>query len=236
VKKWIFSLILMIGFQTQAQTQTAVAAAAIAPAPTASPQAEIGVIAPTSGANEMAANAAVAEAEALVSPKAPTVPTSELKETEIPVNLDSAKKATAGDSTVFKFILSFAILGALGCAAYFLARKYKFKNPQSQATQIKVLTQHYLGPKKSLAIVRVAGESILIGITDQNISMLKSLSLLDEDIPEEAPKEFHSIFAKKTQPTTTAQFSEDSESKDEFSISGIKDIVSGKLKNMRSLE
>jgi flagellar protein FliO/FliZ len=242
VTSWILSLFLMIGLQAQAQTQTlaqaqspTAPATAVTPAVTASPQAEIAVIAPTA-TNELVAAAAVAEAEALVNAKTTLAATSELKETEIPVNLDAAKKTAGGDSAIFKFVLSFAILGVMGCAAYFLARKYKFKNPQAQATQIKVLTQHYLGPKKSLAIVRVAGESILIGITDQNISMLKSLSLLDEDIPEESPKEFHSIFAKKTQPTATARFADDGESKDEFSISGIKDIVSGKLKNMRSLE
>jgi flagellar protein FliO/FliZ len=171
-------------------------------------------------------------------------PMKELKETEIPVTLEPTKKTAGSETPIFKFLMSFGIVGVLGCAAYFFLRKYKFQNPRSQATQIKVLTQHYLGPKKSLAIVRVAGESVLIGITDHNISMIKSLALLDEDIPEEAPpKEFHSIFAKKTAPiaaaaaaSAAASFSEDPESRDDFSISGIKDIVSGKLKNMRSLE
>ncbi len=223
--KWIFSFLLMIGLQAKAETaQSAATTVATVTTEAVSPQTEIGVVAP---AGESAAAVAVESAQAKVTA------TKDLKESEIPVNLDTNKKAAGGENPIFKIILSFAIVGVLGCAAYFLLRKYKFQNPKSQATQIKVLTQHYLGPKKSLAIVRVAGESILIGITDQNISMLKSLSLLDEDIPEDSPKEFHSVFAKKTQP---AQFADDGENKDEFSISGIKDIVSGKLKNMRSLE
>jgi flagellar protein FliO/FliZ len=164
-----------------------------------------------------------------------SVPVSkDTKETDIPVNLEAPKKAAGPETPIFKFILSFGIIGVMGCAAYFLLRKYKFKNDsRDQAMQIKVLTQHYLGPKKSLAIVRVAGESILIGVTDHNISMIKSLSLLDEDIPEETPKEFHSVFNRKT---TEPSFAAEAESKDEFSISGIRDIVSGKLKNMRNLE
>jgi len=216
VNKWILALsILMIGFQVHAETATAVEAA--------SPQAEIGVVVPTM---ENEASATVPSVSTAIGIK-------ELKETEIPVNLEPTKKTAGTESPMLKFLLSFGIIGVLGCAAYFLIRKYRFKNPQSQATQIKVLTQHYLGPKKSLAIVRVAGESVLIGITDHNISMIKSLSLLDEDIPEESPKEFQTVFNKKT---AAANFAEDSEAKDDFSVLGIKDIVSKKMKNMRSLE
>jgi flagellar biosynthetic protein FliO len=51
---------------------------------------------------------------------------------------------------------------------------------------IEVIAQHHLGPKKSIAVVRVAGEAVLIGVTDNNISILKSLALLDEDLPASA--------------------------------------------------
>ncbi len=223
----ILSLFLMmVGLQASAQTATAT----IAPAAT-----EIAVVAPT--ANDAAVASDIPAAATGGSSADQAIPAAasikQMKETEIPVNLEATKKSAGTESPVLKFVLSFAIIGVLGCAAYFFIRKYRFQNPRAQATQIKVLTQHYLGPKKSLAIVRVAGESVLIGITDHNITMIKSLSLLDEDIPEEAPKEFQSVFAKKN---ASARFSEDPENKDEFSISGIKDIVSGKLKNMRSLE
>jgi flagellar protein FliO/FliZ len=204
--------------QAQAQTE-AKSTAAMSPA-------EIAVLAPE-------ANATASATTAVEAPK------KDLKETEIPVQLEPTKKAAGSESSVFRFILSFSIIGALGCAAYFLLRKYKFSNStKSQATQIKVLSQHYLGPKKSLAIVRVAGESVLIGITDHNISMIKSLSLLDEDIPEETPREFHSIFSRNTQAEAQAPVvaQDNGDSKDDFSISGIKDFVSVKLKNMRSLE
>ncbi len=220
MNKFLLLCTLMIGLQLKAET-TATAAAT----ETANPPTEIAVTVPAASD----ATAATAQMAAPASVK-------ELKETEIPVQLEATKKSESADSPIVKFVLSFAIIGILGAAAYFLLRKYKFKNPQAQAAQIKVLTQHYLGPKKSLAIVRVAGESVLIGITDHNISMIKSLSLLDEDIPEESPKEFQSVFAKKTAAPQFAIENEPAENRDEFSISGIKDIVSGKLKNMRSLE
>lgn len=159
-----------------------------------------------------------------------------LKETEIPVNLDSVKKADASQGSIYKVIMTFAILGLLGCAGYFGFRKYAKMQPKNQANQIKILTQHYLGPKKSLAIIRVAGESVLIGITDQNITMIKSLSLLDEDIPEETPKNFNNVFNKVSGTGAQSAASAGDDSQDDFSISGIKDFVSSRLKNMRTLE
>ncbi len=169
-------------------------------------------------------------------PAAPEAAVKNLKETEIPVNLDAAKKASAAESPLLRVFASICIVGILGFGAFYLIRKYRYGNPKTQATQIKVLSQHYLGPKKSLAIIRVAGESILVGITDHNISMIKSLSLLDEDIPEETPKEFHSVFNLTRKNENKNQPSEDIENREDFSISGIKDFVSLKMKNMRSLE
>ena len=130
------------------------------------------------------------------------------------------------------------------------------------------MAQHYLGPKKSLAVVRVAGESILVGITDNNINMIKSLALLDEEIPDVTPNDFNQLIEKDDELSTSkvkdqvqmsakassskssnntysrasvkssvkAQVNENMDAEDdEFSIKGIKDIVSSKLKNMRSI-
>lgn len=172
---------------------------------------------------------------------------SDKKETEIPVQLESTKKAGSDHSLYFKAIFSLLVVFGMGVGSYILIGRYRRANlTKNPATQIKVLTQHHLGPKKSLAIVRVAGESILIGITDQNISMLKSLALLDEDIPEETPSNFAAIFAGKNSQQNTMSAEEPQRSSqanssarqddEEFSISGIKDFVSTRLKNMRTLE
>ena len=140
-----------------------------------------------------------------------------------------------------KFIMGLAVLGILAAGGIFLVNKYRRTNlKQISAPEIKILRQHHLGPKKSLAIIRVAGESILIGVTDHNINMIKSLSLLDEDVPEDTPVAFGHVMqrfapttAENSQNTHRATQAEESE---EFSISGIKDFVSSRLKNMRNLE
>ena len=144
-----------------------------------------------------------------------------LAESEIPVHLETVKKSTNTDSPWARMFMGIAIAGILSAGAFVLIRRAKNKNGvKNTATQIKVLTQHYLGPKKSLAIIRVAGESILIGVTDQNISLIKELSLIDDEIPTQVPKDFN-------------QSLEDAE---DFSMTGIKDFVSTKLKSMRTIQ
>ncbi len=152
-------------------------------------------------------------------------------ETEIPLNLESPKKVAASEGMVGKVIYSLAILALLAGGAFYLLRKYSMpKNAKTQA-QIKVLSQHHFGPKKSLALVRVAGESILIGITDQNINLVKSLSLLDEDIPEDVPKTFSKTLNEQVEVDAGSTTQEE-----EFAISGIKDIVHRRLKSMRNFQ
>lgn len=162
-------------------------------------------------------------------PVAATVTSAAASESEILVKLDGKKAPAETQESGMKLLLTFSILGVLGCGGYFLIRKYRFSNLNaSRANEIKVLTQHHLGPKRSIAVVRVAGESMLIGITDHNINLLKNLSLLDDDIPETTPRKFDSVFDSETGQVNTGI-------EDEFSISGIKDFVSKRLKNMRNI-
>ena len=170
-------------------------------------------------------------------------------ESEIPLNLDENKKAATEGSGFFRILFTLSILGLVGAGAFFFLRKYSVPKGMKHQTQIKVLQQHYLGPKKSLAIVRVAGESILIGVTDHNITMIKALSLLDDEVPEEAPQNFGRVLkGQNSQDGLADSDFEDEESQprkklkkeldadEEFAISGIKDIVSKRLKGMRSLQ
>lgn len=145
----------------------------------------------------------------------------QISESEIPVHLDNAKKTSATDSPWMRMFMGLSVAAILSAGAWVLVRRAKSKAGSKEAApQIKVLTQHYLGPKRSLAIIRVAGESILIGVTDQNISLIKELSLLDEEIPVNVPTNFN-------------QSLEDAE---DFSMTGIKDFVSTRLKNMRTIQ
>lgn len=183
------------------------------------------------------------------------------KEAEIPLSLEATKKVVTTESTYFRIMMVIALLGILASGVWILVRKNKFKNIKRNKNEIKILAQHYLGPKKSLAVVRVAGESILVGVTDTHINMLKTLSLMDDELPEVTSHNFKSeldvrmnhgqdenqntqyesavstTYNRKSQVTANANSKSTSNSDDidEFSIRGIKDLVSTKLKNMRSI-
>jgi flagellar protein FliO/FliZ len=167
-----------------------------------------------------------------------------VKEEEIPVKLEAAKKAEATASPWYRMLLGLLIIGLLAGGSFIAIKRRSIKSGKSSlAPEIKILTKHFLGPKKELLIVRVAGESILIGVTDQNINLIKSLSLLDEDIPEEVPQSFAGIMEaggakepalRKSQAAAT--FSEGKSEEDEFSISAIASVVSHKLRNSRMLQ
>lgn len=183
----------------------------------------------------------------------PVVDKKVAKEDEIPLTLETTKKIASNENTYFRVMLVIALLGILACGTWVFVRKAKSQNIKRNKNEIKILAQHYLGPKKSMAVVRVAGESILVGITDTQINMIKTLSLMDDELPEVTSQNFQSelntrmttdgvdgqpsassMYNRKSQINTkTAQTQE--EEMDEFSIKGIKDLVSSKLKNMRSI-
>ena len=162
-------------------------------------------------------------------------------EEQIPLNIDIVKKAADAPPASTRILLTGVIIASMLGAAYFFVRKYKTSNTINKSNmQIKVLSQHYLGPKKSLAIIHVAGESILVGITDSNISMIKSLSLIDDEIPATVPKNFSDAMTNSTKPAAkTNTIPEDAfdgnDLEEEFSFAGLKDSVSKKLKSMRSI-
>jgi flagellar protein FliO/FliZ len=143
-------------------------------------------------------------------------------EKDIPVLGAKTKKEKSSGSAITRILFSLAVL----CIALFattigLKRWSKRRQGKTQHTAIKILTQHFIGPKKSLAIVQVAGETILIGVTDQNITMLKSLALLDEEIPEQMPKNFDSALNNND---------------DDFAgLNEIRDKVSRSLRTMKDL-
>ncbi len=162
-------------------------------------------------------------------------------ESEIPLKLEKASTSQQQTSQSGKLFLTLFVLVGMGGAGLFLARKYAFSNKIHKSnTQIKVLSQHHLGAKKSLAIIRVAGESILIGVTDQNISMIKSLSLIDDEVPAEVTSQsFAATMALGggEQVVQSKEITElASEVEDDFSFAGIKSNVSQKLKSMRNFQ
>ncbi|MEI7973424.1 MAG: flagellar biosynthetic protein FliO [Bdellovibrio sp.] len=131
---------------------------------------------------------------------------------------------------------AFVIVSLMGIGATLWVRKMKMKQGHREtAPSIKMLNQLHLSPKKSIALIRVAGESILVGITDQNISHLKTLSLLDEDLPEIGPQEFRRLVPNPEDPVSGSSTFESQSVGVDLEALSIQDRVAEKIKNLKVL-
>lgn len=151
-------------------------------------------------------------------------------EAEIPVKIPkSAIPASSDFQTRLWLGLGFILISLVG--SFIFLRRFRQKNSLTSQLQMKVLSQHHLGPRKSLAVVRVAGESLLLGITDHHISHIKTLSLLDEDVPDadlSDTRMFGSVL-RRTQNTGADPIEQAGES---FSLSSIRDVVKRKSRKI----
>jgi flagellar protein FliO/FliZ len=115
-------------------------------------------------------------------------------ESEIPLVTEVKKAEKSESNLVWRMIASLGIvLVVAGCAAYAGKKYRRLKDKGGQRARIEIMHQLHLGPKKSVGLIRVAGEAILIGITDHNINMLKSVALIDDELENIAGKNFNNF-------------------------------------------
>ncbi len=172
-----------------------------------------------------------------------------LNEKEIPVLTSDKKEAKRSGSLVQRAAVSAGVLLILLIGATWGLKSWSSRSAKGKSSQkIKILTQHFIGPKKSIAIIQVAGESLLIGVTDHSINLLKTLSLLDEEIPEEVPTNFNlsltgsnfvdeevEVDAPKSKKRNGRSLGREA---DDFAMRGlaeIRDTVSRRLKGMKEI-
>lgn len=97
------------------------------------------------------------------------------------------------------------VLGIL-FSVFYLFKKFVWKNSvfAGQDKPVNVISTGYLGPKKSIALVEVAGEVLVLGIANDNISLLSNIK--DQNKVEkiknpESPIKLSSIVVKKKKPS-----------------------------------
>jgi flagellar protein FliO/FliZ len=117
------------------------------------------------------------------------------KENEIPVFLDNSKKADKGFGAVmWRLLASLALIGVVGGGLIYASRRWtRQKDKGGSKARIEMLHQFHLGPRKSLALVRVSGEVSLIGITDHSINMIKTVTLIDDELEGVLGKDFNNF-------------------------------------------
>lgn len=82
------------------------------------------------------------------------------------------------------------VLGLLGAALYAL-KAYMRKSGNAPAgkgsyTPVRVITTAFMGPKRNIAVVEVAGEVLVLGLTPQSITFLTKIE--DSSAKEELKK------------------------------------------------
>ena len=132
------------------------------------------------------------------------------------------KKKSSTMSPLNKVMISiFALMGIAAVVFSAIHKAGKKKGHTSIAKNIKVLTQKSIGPKKNLMLIRVAGETILLGVTDNNINHIKTLSLMEDELPEYTEPKFSSQLKDKIEKTNVGETTEEV---DGFSISRLDDV------------
>jgi flagellar protein FliO/FliZ len=131
---------------------------------------------------------------AIASTETASTPVTEQKESEIPVQLTAATKAKDNSGVMWRLAASFGVLALAAGVFYYAARRWS--SPKSKAAsgaRIEMVHQYHMGPRKSVALIRVAGETILLGCTDHNVNMIKPVVLIDDELEGLMKKDFNNF-------------------------------------------
>jgi flagellar protein FliO/FliZ len=84
-------------------------------------------------------------------------------------------------SGFFQMVASLSIVVGLIFLAYYLTNRFLKGNlvNKSVPRYIRVVESRFLAPKKSLMLVEVGGEYLLLGSTDAGLSLLKQVDMLE---------------------------------------------------------
>lgn len=147
------------------------------------------------------------------------------EEKEIPLKVKSAKAEVSSASGMGRIAAGFMAVLVLMGSLFFINKKLKEKKSGAAFNHdsIKVVSQKYLGPKRQLTLVRVSGEYLLLGVTDHNISLIKQLSVIDDEIPDLDPQDFKTA-VKRIDARTNNLENQAQEIEDSFSVSSLSDV------------
>lgn len=111
----------------------------------------------------------------------PTAPAARMDES----NGFNANKPLDPVAITVRTFAMFALVLALIFLIFFVFKKYVLKNTLFGGNEkfVRVLGSGFLGPKKSIVMVEVAGEVLVLGISNDNISLLTQIQ--DKDKIEE---------------------------------------------------
>ncbi|WP_223232391.1 MULTISPECIES: flagellar biosynthetic protein FliO [Marinomonas] len=79
-------------------------------------------------------------------------------------------------SSIWKIVISLIVVIAFIPACLWLMKRFQFAQMKLGQSEIKIVNVQSLGTKEKLMLVEVEGERLLIGVTPQSITHLRSFS------------------------------------------------------------
>lgn len=113
-------------------------------------------------------------------------------EDQIPLKIGEKGLKSASSQPLSRMLIGLVAIGLVLGSLVIIGRNVNRKRLGAQFNHdsITVVSQKYLGPKRNLTLVRVSGEYLLLGVTDNNISLIKTLAVVDDEIPALTPNNF----------------------------------------------
>jgi flagellar protein FliO/FliZ len=170
-------------------------------------------------------------------------------EAKIPVlTASTTSREHRSGGTTSRLLLSLGLVLTLAIAIGYGAKYWTRKRLGYQdQTKIQILSQYHLGPKKSLVIVQVAGESLLLGVTDQSINLIKPLALIDDEIPTTSPSHFLGELEQfsnlpsmgevrdRVQIQSSQNRTKEKSTTEDVNLKSIQTMITSRLREMRTL-
>lgn len=148
-------------------------------------------------------------------------------------------------SSSLKVVTALMIVLSLMLVTYYFVKKYLLKDGSllGMDKQIKILSTSYIGPKKSINLVEVAGEILVLGVTATNINLLTKIE--NEEIVEKIKgKKESSLVNWKKNKQTRSSFSwqldaytskADKKEKKDSSIKVINRLIEEKINKLKTV-
>jgi flagellar biosynthetic protein FliO len=85
---------------------------------------------------------------------------------------DQPGSALSNGELFLKMMLSVVLVGVLAVAAFYVSKKVLPKVTNAPGKEIRVVETAYLGPRKTLHLVQVGKQKLLVGSTNETIATL----------------------------------------------------------------
>lgn len=180
----------------------------------------------TAQATEAVAGAAVSSPLADLDESDMALVDEEKAENQIPLKAQNKDSKATVSPSLTRILMGFGAVGLMLLSIVLIGKKINSKRLGASKNQesIHVVSQKYLGPKRNLTLVRVAGEYLLLGVTDSNISLIKSLAVVDDEIPELSPTDFGSAVKSLAARAESDLDEQIFDVEDSFSVSSLGDV------------